>query len=69
MRLVATFTAAFADRIRNAEVVTADELTYAVHVGNETSNVMSKVAETPDLTVALARARSWMDSISREPAS
>jgi hypothetical protein len=63
VRLVATFTAAMAGRIRNAEVLSEDGLTYAVHVGNEHSNLMAKVKETPSLTEALATARAWMDSI------
>lgn len=70
MRLVATFTAAFGSRIRNSEVhSTGDGLGYTVHVGDETSHLMAKVAETPSLTTALRAARGWMDSINLQEAA
>lgn len=67
MRLVATFTAASADRIRNSRVeLVSGGLTYEVYVGDERSNVAVRVLETPSLTEALGRARRWMDGIEEE---
>lgn len=63
MRLVATFTACMADRIRNAEVVSDSGLEYVVHVGDERSGLMAAVLRTPSLTEALKRASGWMDDI------